>query len=63
METVHILKIQEELARSRMESLVNRKIHAGFGSAVEGVAPTGNRWQAPHPTGIIIVISKYHATT
>ncbi len=33
---------------------MNRKIHAGFGPAVEGEAPRGNLWQAPHPTGMPI---------
>jgi hypothetical protein len=36
-----------------MESLVDRKVHAGFGPAVEGEALVGNYRQAPPPTGII----------
>jgi hypothetical protein len=40
-----------------MESLVDRKVHAGFGPAVEGEALVGNYRQAPPPTGIPLVSS------
>jgi hypothetical protein len=59
VDTAQSLKIQDECARclyetlsSRMENLVVRKRHAGFGPAVEGEALVGNYRQAPHPTGM-----------
>lgn len=36
---------------------MDRKVHAGFGPAVEGEALVGNYRQAPHPTGISSVLS------
>jgi hypothetical protein len=37
---------------------VDRKVHAGFGPAVEGEALVGNYRQAPPPTGISLVLSE-----
>jgi hypothetical protein len=64
VDTAQSLKIQDECARclyetlsSRMENLVVRKRHAGFGPAVEGEALVGNYRQAPPPTGILLALS------